>query len=1722
MKCLFVFTLIFWGIFSSIQAQTFGNEWINYSQKYYGFPITQTGIHKLSYQELMAAGVPVTTIPLNTYQVFGRQKEQPLYIPDNGNNVLDPNESVFFYAEKNDGWLDSTLYDNPSWVGNPKYSLYNDTLRYFFSWTNGTNGLRFNPETAINFTAYQASPFVLYDKSLVNSQAYNEGEISSSASSSFFINGEGWGSAMQNGASGYTWNFSSVVLDNLYVGPLAPNIKLKSTIVGGSNAYSPNLYNHHTRITMGSSNTPILDTLTVGYNAVNVNKSFPGSLLSVNGTTQFKVNIVGDLGVSTDYQSINYWSFTYPRSLSFGGANKTEFIVNNEVNQPKIRLDLSSVNMMSPMAFVFGSSPKVISAMTNGANCQMLISNDPVYSTQKVVVQSAASITNIVGISPVNLTGSFTDFSSIPNLEKALLFVYPRKLETGVFDYAVYRSSMPGGSYNVILGCTEELYDQFGGGIVKHVNGIRRFAHYMHSISQDKPVGLFLIGKAIREANVSTTLATGPGSRSNVFNYSMSLVPSFGQPSSDQSMTSNLPGTDKWTPLIPTGRISVNNLSELATYLSKVQEFETAQDSMSIYNSEEKDWQKHLIHFAGGGNANEQYIFQTYLNQMADIAEDDFFAGATLRIEKESANPLTPLQIQGIADRIEQGVTVMNFFGHASSSQSGFDLNIDDPQNWNNQGKYPLLIANSCYNGNIFYSTPTKSEQFVLTPNAGVIAYLGTINYGFSGSLNEYSNQFYKQFSKHNYGGRIGEHIKNTIDSVMNPNQNLSTESVFQQMTLHGDPMLRLNPHTKPEIELTEEGVCFGPNDITLNTDSLSVSIKLRNLGQSINQNFALEITRDFPGSTSDSSYVFTVDGLDYEKEIFVKIPFYPLIGVGLNLFTISADIPNFEDEVYDEINNNRIVKSFNIRVDGIEPILPIDFAVVPKDSLTVYASTIDPLAPINSYRFEMDTTHLFNSGFLRYAMVSGSGGVKSVHSSEWMRSATNQADPVVFLDSVVYYWRVAVNSNPLVWKKRSFQYIPGKEGWGQDDFFQFVDNSVTGISMNTTQELRQFVPIQKGISCLVKAATTSPEIYDNAWYLNDEQQEYEVCNMTPKLHVAIVDKATLLPWETRYTYPNGTVINPTHNFGNANDNSGCKPRAMRYFTFQQNSPTQLASFQNLVQNVVENGDYILVYSPMSTRYDWWNTFAPSLYQTFANLGSDSIVQGRPNKPFIFLTRKGDPTFVVEKFTQQAEDIFIDTVIFGSQLAGYETTPLIGPVEDWQSLFWKRDALEINPGDSTRMRIQVYNAFGALDHVIDTLMTPHDSIINLNNLIDATQFPMARLNAYYMDSTFQTPAQLDFWHVVFAPLPEAAIDPSSAMFWSAQNDSIQEGQSLNFAVDIRNISAFNMDSLQVSYTIIDENQAVHPLPYPRQAPLLAGGHLYDTLTLSTLDLKGNNWLRVEVNPFVDMTMSQTDQPELTHINNVLQLAFHVGGEDVNPILDVSFDGQHILNNDIVSPKSEILITLKDDNPYLIMDSDEDTSLFAVYITDPNGEMTKIPFMNSQGEIVMEWIPANVSNKKFKIIYPAMFALDGVYTLLVQGQDRSGNLSGDFEYKINFEIVHESSITEVMNYPNPFSTSTRFVFTLTGETLPDRMTIQIMNISGKVVREITEDEIGPIRIGRNITEFAWDGKDAFGDVLANGVYLYRVIVQSEGKEIKHLSSGADTFFQKGLGKMYILR
>jgi len=350
-----------------------------------------------------------------------------------------------------------------------------------------------------------------------------------------------------------------------------------------------------------------------------------------------------------------------------------------------------------------------------------------------------------------------------------------------------------------------------------------------------------------------------------------------------------------------------------------------------------------------------------------------------MQVYKTSSNPLDPTILADVTDRISQGVSLLTYFGHFSSNPSGFEINLDDPANWNNAGKYPLMLVNSCYNGNIFQLNSSTSEDFVLTPQGGPIGYIASVSVGFAQMLNTYSQRLYRQISRTNYGDYIGDQMKNTIDILEASGNNLYLESTCSQMVLNGDPMLRVNWHQNPEIELLPENVWFTPENLDLTIDSIEMHIVITNLGHSTMTPMELRVTRDFPQSSVDSVYNFTIPFLHYKDTFSFKMPLQQSIGLGLNNFEITVDIPSLVEEQYDETFNNQITKSLFINIDGILPVLPWEFAVVPEDTVNVKASTVNPIADYNTYRFEIDTTDLFNSPEHRYALISELGGVKTV-----------------------------------------------------------------------------------------------------------------------------------------------------------------------------------------------------------------------------------------------------------------------------------------------------------------------------------------------------------------------------------------------------------------------------------------------------------------------------------------------------------------------------------------------------------------------------------------------------------------------------------------------------------------------------------------------------------------------------------------------------------------------
>lgn len=1718
-------------------SQTYGNEWIDYSQKYYSFQIfpnsiplafedqhyLETGIYKIDYNTLINSGIDPSLFSSENIQMFGKEKEIPLYIVDGGDSSIDTLDYILFYTERNDGWLDSTIYTNPDDIGNPYYSIVSDTIEYYFTWNTSTTNLRYLEEDTMGYSSFTPASYVLYTRWKSYHYQYQEGARLSKGSSSFYTNGEGWSSPKYNGAGGYNMSIiGSTYLTNPYFGAGAPNIIFDAMQSGESNAPYTALGNHRALWTIGSTNDVIKDTIWIGYKGIKIREELPMSLIAANGFTNLKSQIIGYQGATTDFQSISFFSLKYPRIPSFNGETKFQFNIENNTSASKIRIDIANNTFNNPIVFVHGDTPKKVNLIPNNGVYTALISNSVSGSEQHVFYQEETSIPTIASMLPVNLNGSspgyFTDFSAIPDKEEVLLMISHPNLQTATNNYIAYRESLSGGNYNVVNGDITELYQQFGGGIKGHANSIRRFAHFIYNQSTLKPVGLFLLGKAVKHSTVGAIA----GTRNNPTLTEASLIPSFGEPASDLCLTTGLEGLYRWSPLIPTGRISARTNSELQDYLDKIIEFDFQQDPTDIYDTPNKDWQKQILHFVGGSDGPQQTQFGNYMDGNAAIISDSLFGANVTSIYKTNSNPLTPATLSQITDRIAEGVSLMTYFGHATGNNSGFEINLDEPINWNNNKRYPLMLVNACYNGNIYQYGNSKSEDFVQVANYGAIGYIASVNVGYDVYLNHYTKNLYNQFSKYNYGATVAQQMKKNIEALEVPTNNLYLETTCTQMVFNGDPMIRLNNHAKPEIELLDEYVWFTPENPDLTVDSIEIHIKLKNLGRTVTDTFNLEVIRNFPNSTIDSVYHFELSNLNYETEFTFKVPLQPNISLGLNTFNITVDIPSQVPEMYDEITNNQLIKTLFLDIDGIIPVQPYDFAVVPNDSVSVIASTNNPIADFNTYRFEIDTIDFVgaSSPAHRFAIKSGLGGIKTVNPSEWFSTSSNTSSTLICEDSMVYFWRVVIDGDTN-WKESSFQYIPNKTGWGQDHFYQFKNNGFNNVDYNRTTRQRDFSPKVSDISCTV---TSTLPAYDSEYSINLISQDYGVCFSTPTLHVAVIDPVTHESWGTKFTDAGGIIHNPTHDFGNINNNGGCRNRVEKYFLFRENDPAQLASFQDMVLNQVPDGHYILIYSPLYTRYDLWDAIdSVNMYNTFATLGSDSIIPGRENFPFAFFVKKGDPSTVVERVSQSANDDFtIYATLVGPLNQGTEVAPLIGPTTNWGTLHWKQDPTEVSSNDSTILKIKAYDNSGALQMQIDTSFTLNDSILNLNALIDANAYPFISLEAYYSDTVNLTPAQIDRWHVLYSPVPEAAIDGSTQHFWSAIGDTVNEGEFVKFAVDVKNIFSVDMDSLLIKYWVEDENHVRQYISYARQDSLRAGETLRDTIEFSTNFFGGVNILWMEVNPYVNGSVFITDQPEQEHFNNLLQLPFSVYPDDQNPLLDVTFNGDHILNGDIIDPNSEIYITLKDDNEYLVMNSDADTSQFGIYLTDPAGQQTRIPFVDGSGNTIMQWIPANSSNKRFKIIWPAAFEMDGTYTLFVQGSDKTGNLSGDIEYRVSFEIIRESTITNMMNYPNPFSTSTRFVFTLTGSEEPDDIIIQIMTVTGRVVREITEDELGPIQIGRNITDYAWDGTDEFGDPLANGVYLYTVKAKINGEDIKRRESGADQFFEKSFGKMYLLR
>ena len=445
---------------------------------------------------------------------------------------------------------------------------------------------------------------------------------------------------------------------------------------------------------------------------------------------------------------------------------------------------------------------------------------------------------------------------------------------------------------------------------------------------------------------------------------------------------------------------------------------------------------------------------------------------------------------------------------------------------------------------------------------------------------------------------------------------------------------------------------------------------------------------------------------------------------------------------------------------------------------------------------------------------------------------------------------------------------------------------------------------------------------------------------------------------------------------------------------------------------------------------------------------------------------------------------------------------MVGPAKSWDSIKWAVNLSEVPENDTSYLDVFGINSSGGLELIIEKSTEKKLDI----STIDPQQYEKIVLKFYTKDELTLSSADLDYWRVLYEGVPEATLNLSSD--YNFYSDTLEQGEILTLKMYANNISIYDMDSLLVRYILTDENNK-NIIIEETIAPLIQNDSLVLSFQYNTTDLNGTYQLSIEINP-------DKDQKECFYFNNLGLLYFTISEDRRNPVLDVTFDGIHIIDGDIVSAKPRIDIDLTDENPYLLI---QDTSEMDVFLKYPDGTLRQIPLSNPE----IEFYPAEDENNHAKIIFLPSFEEDGTYELQVLAKDVSGNISGTQKFIVSFQVILNESISNVLNYPNPFSTSTQFVFTLTGTEIPEYLKIQIMNVSGQVVREILKEELGPLKIGLNRTEYTWNGTDEFGGKLANGVYLYRIVSKDiEGELYDNYETGTEKYFKNNLGKMVILR
>ncbi len=1614
MKQVIFFLLGFIGFFSMCSGQMiqsngdtlYGNEWIEENQDYFSFKIGEDGVYRINYSTLIEAGIPVDAIEHTQLKLYRLGEEQALSVWSSS-DIMSPNDYIEFFGRKMTDDLHEYLYVNGKDDQlNDQYNLITDTSCYYLTWSSSAS------------KRYTIQKYGANDQKDTLSSIHNSVGLAGTTRLNKTFDAE---------AGAHPSHFRKY--DGFYIATTKNYRERNVELPGLDESANTSSFLHCNLLNRNiEGDLAVLwngDTL---YNEALFVGEYKEIILEVTSEKVESRNDIFIQNVTSDgkFNVINY-SVEFPQLLS--GSHALIHIYPSDLRDHNLAFD----NVQDDFRIYFSNSDTVVIAeeIMDG-QCVMDLADfeDAELMSAMYNSDSHHTITKLTALEIPDLNLGGADY----------LFLSTRGIfhdnSSALNDYINYRESEIGGSYEVKLLYYEDILNQFGYGIPRNFLSIKNFFNYL-DINNSLPEKVFIIGKG-RTFNDWRS----PEEISNPV-FLEAFIPTYGFHGSDNMLNSR---SSTFDPIMQIGRLPVTSERQLRTYLDKVMKFDSIR---YIENSrvEDVEWQKQVLHLGGG--SSEQVIIRDFLDSLESMVIDSRWNGEVTSFYKTSADPIQTAQSEELKKRINDGVSIITFFGH--SSTGSFDFKLEDPSEYKSFGKYPVMYSMGCISGDVNSVIFGLAEQFVLEPDGGAIAYMASTGNAYLSSLYRMGLKHYEQLTRE-FDQTLGKVHRVALDSLESVNFT-GMQDLREQFVLVGDPALKIGPVEGKDYAVSYSSFEALQNEIVFEDESFAVSFDLHSLHAFEREELILKYELEQEGTWTLLSYD-TVDVLSSRMTLQREFEIPDSITEGIAYFHITIDPFNEIEETPQPKaeNNNRL--GFSNSREGFKLIFleakarflyPTNYSILTQANPVFYAQSDRLFSTEKNYLFQIDTTASFDSPFLQENMIISKGGAVT-----WQPSVSWELDRVYYIRTKLE----TASAESDLWDERSFIYRPESEkGWNQSHKGQFADLELEDVQLDSTCRFNfDGLIIEYNIRnlFLIDNNSSPPEITQN--------NERVVANFNPRgLMFVLVKDGTFEPISNDSTFVD---------YG---------PSGRSYFLWNNPDTSDRNLVMRFMNEKIEDGDYV-IFMPVrkaedttNFRIDEWAEdsiyYGRNLFQELEKEGAQDIRSLVDNpRPYIFVYRKGSGP-VLEVVGDDFYDDIRRTIGFSiPQNDGRIISENIGLSKDF-----KRLELGILEKDSA--------------DIVGLTMVDESVLLRADNISPEYTFDLESsdlrfsdqmsVELDFMDTISNTMPQLDYLRVYHQGYPEFYYHHEDSIHWSSSLVSGTD-QIVDFLVG--NYSNFDSDSMRIRYIIRDDNnnEVAWDEIYPEMDSL---EQRRIKVQFETNDLEGNLEFVIELNP-------ESQQREHLSINNFATLPFEVISDKTSPFLEVRFDGNLLPYGALVNGHPEIDIRFWDyDSEF----SDLDTNNIEVMLRYPDSiDYTMLNY--ASGELIFDK-PNDLNGAE--VSFDPILQQEGIYSLLVNAEGPNGR---ELSYEVEFEYQQNTLFETPFFTPNPIGSVAYLNLDFAGNEIPELINLRVWNSQGIQLADLDLLERNRINIGENDVLLDFNDRNTFPHHMPAGIYPYEIMYQ----------------------------